>query len=100
MPDDQMNLQGQALAAIILRAIDKAMPPRGVALSALGYCRNQTENRTAVETAVLVAGCSSHRLSLEAELELYYDILKNDEEITSFRKAGMTRDFVWDNLTP
>ena len=87
MPDEPMNLQGQALAAVVLRAIDKAKPPRGVALSALGYCRNQIENRTVVETAVLVSGCSTTGFLWNKDLELYYDILKSGEKVASISKG-------------
>ncbi len=87
MSDDPINRQGRALAAEILRAIDKAKPPRGVALSSLDFCRNQIENRTVVETAVLVAGCSTTGFFWNEDLELYYDIAKDSEEVAFISKG-------------
>jgi len=87
MPDDSINHQGQALASAILRAIDEADPPRGVALSALSYCRNQFENRTNVETAILVSGCSTTGFLWNEDLELYYDIAKDREEVAFISKG-------------
>ncbi len=82
-----MNRQGQALAAVILSAIDESDSPRGVSLSALAYCRNQFENRTIVETAVLVSGCSATGFLWNENLELYYDIAKDGEEVAFISKG-------------
>lgn len=87
MPDGPINLQGQALASEILRAIEAVKPPRGVVLSALTYCQNQIENRTIVETAILVAGCSTTDFLCSGELELYYGIAMNGEEIAFIYKG-------------
>lgn len=87
MPAESVNLQGQALASVILRSIDEAAPPRGVALSALSYCRNQLENRTNVETAILVSGCSTTGFLWNEDLELYYDIAKNGEDVAFISKG-------------
>lgn len=87
MPPESINRQGQALASVILGAIDQANPPRGVALSALSYCRNQFENRTIVETAILVAGCSATGFLCNEDMELYYDIAKDGEEVAFISKG-------------
>jgi hypothetical protein len=87
MPAEPINLQGQALASVILRAIGETDPPRGVALSALSYCRNQFENRTAVETAILVSGCTATGFLWNEDLELYYDIAKDGEEVAFISKG-------------
>jgi hypothetical protein len=87
MPPDSINRQGRALASAILRAIDEADPPRGVALSALSYCRNQFENRTIVETAILVSGCSATVFLCNDEMELYYDIAKDGEDVAFISKG-------------
>lgn len=87
MPAEPINLQGQALASVILRAIDEIDPARGVALSALSYCRNQFENRTIVETAILVSGCSATGFLWNEDLELYYDIAKDGEEVAFISKG-------------
>ncbi len=87
MPDELLNLRGQALAAEILMTIDDARPSRGVALSALAYCRNQFENRTIVETAVLVSGCRATNFFCNEDLELYYDIAKNGGDVAYISKG-------------
>ena len=56
-------------------------------MSALSYCRNQFENRTIVETAVLVSGCSATDFLWNEELELYYGIAKNGEEVAFISKG-------------
>lgn len=87
MTDESINLQGQALASEILRAIDAVRPPRGIVLSALTYCQNQIENRTKVETAILVSGCSTTDFLCNEDLELYYDIAKDGEEVAFISKG-------------
>lgn len=87
MPTESKNFQAQALASVILRTIDKADPPRGVALSALSYCRNQFEDRTIVETAILVSGCSATGFLCNEDMELYYDIAKDGQEVAFISKG-------------
>ena len=87
MPDEPMNLQGQTLASVILSAIDDVEAPRGIALRALAYCRNHFENRTVVETALLVSGCRTTGFLCNEDLELYYDITKDDEEVAFISKG-------------
>ena len=87
MPPDSINRQGRSLASAILRTIDETDPPRGVALSALSYCRNQFENRTIVETAILVSGCSPTGFLCNEDMELYYDIAKDGDEVAFISKG-------------
>lgn len=87
MPDDKMDSQSHALASQLLRKIENADRPRGVVLKALDYCRNQLENRTTVETAVAVSGCSTNGFLWNSDLELYYDIVKDGAEVAFISKG-------------
>ncbi len=87
MPDEPNNRQVQALASVILGVIDSVNPSRGVTLGALSYCRNQLKNRTIVETAVLVAGCTTSSFLWNENLELYYDITKNCDDVAFISKG-------------
>lgn len=87
MSVEPLNRQGQALASVILRAIDQADPPRGVALSALSYCRNQFENRVKVTTAVTVSGCTATSFLWNENLEIYCDIERDGEGVAFISKG-------------
>lgn len=87
MPDDKIDLQSQALASQLLSTIEETDRPRGVVLRALDYCRNQLENRTAVDTATAVAGCSTSGFLRNSDLDLYYDIVKNGAEVAFISKG-------------
>lgn len=87
MPNEEMKSLGQALANLILSTIDEIDPPRGIALKALSYCQSHFENRTVVETAAAVAGCSTTDCLSNDDLELYYDIVKGSKDVAFISKG-------------
>lgn len=81
MENEPANLPTKTVALAIIKLIEEMDPPRGLVLDGIDYCRSHIENRTAIETALLVAGCSSSNFTWDADLELYYDIKKADQEV-------------------
>jgi hypothetical protein len=84
---DNLSRQGQALASALLAAIDNADITRGAAIKALQYCSQHYGHRTLVETALAVAGCGPRNLFSDAELELYCDITRSDEDVGYIAKG-------------
>lgn len=87
MPHDPAAFDSLNVAADIIHLLERRDLPRGVSLRALAYCRDQLHNRTLVETAVLVAGCTASGFLWNNELELYFDIAKSGKDVAFISKG-------------
>lgn len=77
------------LRAEIFAALNSSNLGRSGQLRALEQCRAQLENRTLVESALLISGYEGADFSWSDQLEIYLDIQRNGEEI-GFISKGWT----------
>ena len=77
------------LRAALIAALDTSDLGRGSQMKTLDQCRAQLENRTLVESALLISGHEGANFSWNDQLELYYDI-KRDGEQLGFISKGWT----------